>query len=104
MVDLNPYWETPIPICLDATCSTVCASSKIMKSFGKRKPLSRSSCSAGLPSSIKQSVIEHDQVGGEQTLPGLLIKTARVLPARFLRADVSFTANLRPHFRVGLDR
>src|SRR5213079_3784880 len=46
MVDLNPYCETPTPICFDAICSTVCASSKMMKSFGNRKPLSRSSCSA----------------------------------------------------------
>ena len=52
----------------------------------------------------KQSVIEHDQVGRKQSLPRLLIKTARILSAGFLGADVRFAANLRPNFWIGLDR
>ena len=52
----------------------------------------------------EQGVIEHNQVGREQSLPGPLIKTARILSAGLLSADVRFTADLRPHFRVGLDR
>jgi hypothetical protein len=34
----------------------------------------------------------------------LLIETARVLATAFLGADVRFTADLRPDFRIGLDR
>ena len=52
----------------------------------------------------EQGVIEHNHVGREQSLPGLLIKTARILSAGLLSADVRFTPHLRPHFRVGLDR
>src|SRR5438046_10146543 len=52
----------------------------------------------------EQGVIEDNHVGREQSLPGLLVKTARILSAGLLSADVRFAANLRPHFRVGLDR
>src|SRR5262249_40365780 len=52
----------------------------------------------------EQRVIEHDHVRGEQSFAGLVIKTARILSAGFLRTDVCFAANLRPNFRVGLDR
>ena len=48
-------------------------------------------------------MIDHQNVGGQQTFPRLLIKTARILAARFLCADVRFAADLRPYFRVGLD-
>ena len=52
----------------------------------------------------EQSVIKHDHVCREQFLACLLIKTARILAASFLGADVRFAANLRPHFRIGLNR
>ena len=52
----------------------------------------------------EQSVIEHDHIRREQFLARLLIKTARILAASFLGADVRFTANLRPHFRIRFDR
>ena len=51
----------------------------------------------------QQRVIDHQHIGREQTFARLLIKTARVLPARFLCADMRFAADLRPYFRVGLD-
>jgi hypothetical protein len=49
-------------------------------------------------------VIEHDHVCGEQSFARLLVKTAQILSASFLGADVRFAANLRPNFRIGLDR
>ena len=52
----------------------------------------------------KERVIKHDDVGCEQASSRLLEETARILPARFRRADVRFAANLRPDFRVRLDR
>src|SRR5439155_1182742 len=51
----------------------------------------------------KQGVIEHDHVGSQQTFSCLLIKTARILAAGFLGADVRLTANLHPNFWIGLD-
>ncbi len=51
----------------------------------------------------EQGVIDHQDVGRQQTFARLLIKTARILAARFLCADVRFAADLRPYFRVGLD-
>jgi len=49
----------------------------------------------------KQSVIEDNDVRGEQTFPGLLIKTARILTAGLLGADVRLAANLCPTFGSG---
>src|SRR5260370_26664961 len=50
-----------------------------------------------------QRVIEHDYVRSHETLPRLLIKTARILAACFLCADVRFAADLHPNFWIGLD-
>src|SRR4029077_14624028 len=51
----------------------------------------------------EQRVIEHDYVRGPRTLARLLIKTARILAAGFLGANVRLTANLRPNFWIRLD-
>ena len=50
----------------------------------------------------QQSMIEHDQIRSQQTFARLLIKTARILAAGFLGAEVRFAANLRPNFWIGL--
>ena len=50
----------------------------------------------------QQRVIEHDHVGSQQTFARLLIKTARILAAGSLSADVRFAANLCPNFWIGL--
>ena len=52
----------------------------------------------------EQRVIHHDHVRCEQPFARLLEKTARVLSASFRGADVRFAANLRPDFRIRLDR
>src|SRR5205823_12748742 len=51
----------------------------------------------------EQRVIENNHVRGQQSFPRLLIEAARILSAGFLSAEVSFTANLRPNFRIRLD-
>ena len=52
----------------------------------------------------EERVIDDDHVRGEQSLARLLKETFGRLAAGLGRADVGLAANLRPDFRVGLDR
>src|SRR5204863_338046 len=52
----------------------------------------------------EQSVINDNYIRGEEAFARLLEKTIRVLTARLGRADMRFTTDLGPDFRIGLNR
>ena len=52
----------------------------------------------------QQRVINHQNIRAQQPFARLLIKTARILTACFLCANMRFATDLYPHFGIGLDR
>src|SRR5581483_12013490 len=52
----------------------------------------------------QERVVNHQNVRAQQTFPRLLIKTARILAACFLCANVRFATDLYPNFGIRLDR